>query len=653
MALKKITYNGSSKVIINLCKMVNQLIDGASSPSASDVSYDNTGSGLSADDVQEAIDELAGDIPTKTSDLTNDSGFITNAVNNLVNYYLKSETYTQAEVDALISAISTMHFEVVASLPVSDIQTNVIYLVPSSDPGTQNIYDEYINTTGTSAGWELIGSTQVDLSNYVTTQDLNTALSDYVTSTDLTTILADIPISGVGELNHSVSDPNPRITMNNAFKMAEGAYLSVRFKTAMSFPAYNEQLPVATSVTIGTVTYSMVSYLNRAVTINVGDIAIIVYDGTTLKIVDVSDSNSSTYTEGDGIDISAQNAISVDTVFTEASTRANIASGDTLATIWGKIKKFFSDLKTVAFTGAYADLTGQPTIPTDFVSKANGGTFNGDITINHGNTSTSVESQMVLGNNIADGTVGASWGSLRIYGKGTTRARLMASNITAHRDFEFPNVAGTLALVNINNNFSAKQTINQGRGSTSTTAVESALVLGSSIADGTAGASYGVLGIYGKGTAMARLFANNITSNQRDFQFPNKAGTLALTSDLPSTTNYAYTASDHSSDAFRNVTVTIQACNIRTYGKVLSVNLDFVLSASVSLTAWSTTPIVDITNWGGGSISWINGGVMVSSNGYIIGFIAIDNDKLYLVAISPVTIAASTHILGNLTYIYT
>ena len=28
MALKKITYNGSSKVIINLCKAVNQLIDG-------------------------------------------------------------------------------------------------------------------------------------------------------------------------------------------------------------------------------------------------------------------------------------------------------------------------------------------------------------------------------------------------------------------------------------------------------------------------------------------------------------------------------------------------------------------------------------------------------------------------------------------------
>lgn len=64
-----------------------------------------------------------------------------------------------------------------------------------------------------------------------------------------------------------------------------------------------------------------------------------------------------TYTEGDGIDISAQKVISVDTTFTEASTRANIASGDSLSTIWGKIKKFFTDLKAVAFSGAAADVT--------------------------------------------------------------------------------------------------------------------------------------------------------------------------------------------------------------------------------------------------------------------------------------------------------
>lgn len=47
----------------------------------------------------------SADVPTKTSDLTNDSGFITNSVNNLTNYYKKSDTYTQGEVNSLLSAI--------------------------------------------------------------------------------------------------------------------------------------------------------------------------------------------------------------------------------------------------------------------------------------------------------------------------------------------------------------------------------------------------------------------------------------------------------------------------------------------------------------------------------------------------------------------
>lgn len=47
----------------------------------------------------------SADVPTKTSDLTNDSGFITSSVNNLTNYYKKSETYTQGEVNSLLSAI--------------------------------------------------------------------------------------------------------------------------------------------------------------------------------------------------------------------------------------------------------------------------------------------------------------------------------------------------------------------------------------------------------------------------------------------------------------------------------------------------------------------------------------------------------------------
>ena len=65
--------------------------------------------------------------------------------------------------------------------------------------------------------------------------------------------------------------------------------------------------------------------------------------------------------------------------FTEASSRSNIDSGDDLKTIFGKIKKFFSDLKTVAFSGSYSDLSGTPDLSTK-VDKS-GDTMTGRLTI--------------------------------------------------------------------------------------------------------------------------------------------------------------------------------------------------------------------------------------------------------------------------------
>lgn len=50
--------------------------------------------------------------------------------------------------------------------------------------------------------------------------------------------------------------------------------------------------------------------------------------------------------------------------FSQASARANIASGEKLSVILGKIMKWYADLKTVAFTGNYSDLSGRPAIPS-------------------------------------------------------------------------------------------------------------------------------------------------------------------------------------------------------------------------------------------------------------------------------------------------
>lgn len=136
-----------------------------------------------------AEDIASLNIPTKVSDLSNDLNFIDNTVNNLTNYYTSSNTYTKSEVDNLIGAVSSLNIEVVQTLPTHDISTSTIYLVPNSSHGTNNYYDEYIYV---SNSWELIGSTQVDLTNYYTKTETDTLLGNkqdaLVSGTNIKTI---------------------------------------------------------------------------------------------------------------------------------------------------------------------------------------------------------------------------------------------------------------------------------------------------------------------------------------------------------------------------------------------------------------------------------------------------------------------------------
>ena len=167
LGIKSMTINAQNHLIITYDDDTTQ--DAGLVPSGGgDVQSVNGQTGvvlLDAEDVGALPDDTP--IPSKVSDLTNDSGFITNTVGNLANYYLKSETYSQTEIDAFIAAAKNGRFIYVTTLPTTDIDTKAIYLVPSSDPEAGNVKDEYINTDGTSAGWELIGSTAIDLSGYV------------------------------------------------------------------------------------------------------------------------------------------------------------------------------------------------------------------------------------------------------------------------------------------------------------------------------------------------------------------------------------------------------------------------------------------------------------------------------------------------------
>lgn len=83
----------------------------------------------------------------------------------------------------IVSELANAGFDVqvVQTLPATG-EAHTLYFVPSADPKTQNIYDEYLYANN---AWEQVGSTAVDMSDYYTKTEIdtsiNTALSSYAT----------------------------------------------------------------------------------------------------------------------------------------------------------------------------------------------------------------------------------------------------------------------------------------------------------------------------------------------------------------------------------------------------------------------------------------------------------------------------------------
>lgn len=114
-------------------------------------------------------------------------GLVSNTTSNMTNYYLKSEIYTKEEVAALISAIPKFEIKVVSSLPTSNISLTTVYLVKDTTEGG-GLYTEYIYVNG---AWEELGSQTVDLSGYITDEELDNLLKDYATLTKVSELIAD------------------------------------------------------------------------------------------------------------------------------------------------------------------------------------------------------------------------------------------------------------------------------------------------------------------------------------------------------------------------------------------------------------------------------------------------------------------------------
>ena len=108
--------------------------------------------------------------------------------------------------------------------------------------------------------------------------------------------------------------------------------------------------------------------------------------------------------------------------FTEADKRENIKSGENIFTLFGKIMKWFSDLKAVAFSGSYNDLSDKPSIPSAVAVK--------------GNAETSYRTGNV---NLTPANIGALPSSYVVYNNTTTTAGYALDARQAN-----PNIAGSL-----------------------------------------------------------------------------------------------------------------------------------------------------------------------------------------------------------------
>ena len=124
--------------------------------------------------------------PTKLSDFINDGVFITNTVNDLINYYTKSQTYTKEEINNLVSVIPKFDIDVVSELPTENISSTTIYLFPSNS-SANDMYKEYIYVNN---NWELLGIQKIDLTDYYNKTEINTLLSSKVNIYNLYTNLS-------------------------------------------------------------------------------------------------------------------------------------------------------------------------------------------------------------------------------------------------------------------------------------------------------------------------------------------------------------------------------------------------------------------------------------------------------------------------------
>ena len=317
-------------------------------------------------------------VPTATSDLTNDSGFITNTVNNLVNYYTKTETDSaigtetanredadqdlQEQIDALASASDVVDvvgtYADLQNYDTSHLNNNDIIKVLTDE--THNDAISYYRWNAATSTFSYIGSqgpfytkSESDATFVPQTRTVNNkALSSDITLT----------ASDVGALPDSTVIP----TVNNATLTIQKEGSSIGTFTANS--ATNTTVNVVeTDPTVPswakqptTPTYSYSEITNKpTIPTKTSDLTNDGSDGTSTYVDD--NDLATVATSGSYNDLSDKPTIPAAQVNSDWNANSGVAQ------ILNK-----PNLATVATSGSYNDLTDKPDIDFELVEMSYG-----------------------------------------------------------------------------------------------------------------------------------------------------------------------------------------------------------------------------------------------------------------------------------------
>ena len=232
------------------------------------------------DEVNEKIESKADIsdipvIPTNISELNNDENYIKNTVDNLTNYYNKTDTYSQAEVNTLLANLNKLTSQIVTELPSENIDSSVIYLIEVE--GQSNVYMQYMYINDTFAS---LGTTAIDLSNVYTKSEINTKLAEKADKTEI-----------------------PTAPTNVSSLINDAGYLTEYTETDPTVPAWAKEKtkPSYTAAEVGALPEDteIPVFVNKTVLdkFSESDTGEILYDGESIKgsvVVDESMSDTST-----------------------------------------------------------------------------------------------------------------------------------------------------------------------------------------------------------------------------------------------------------------------------------------------------------------------------------------------------------------------